>query len=369
MSYAPSEDDTDLYTLVNEGLALYGAGKPYEAHELWEYAWGAEVGRTKQVLQVMIQIAAALHKHRTGNPRGTSKLLAKAKDNLANASTGASAWLGIDLVLLAAEVDRALAEADAVAAGTATDVVAPRLPRVVGPDGIIYLHGVASGPSSAKSRLIVPPLVAAGHSVVVPDLNEGDFEHLTVTRALARVRRLMRDRTIIIGSSLGGYLAALAAAKDERVKGLVLLAPAFDFAPRMRARFPADVLATWQRLGRTFVEHYALGGLHAIGYELLADAERHAPRPPLRVPTYILHGRRDDTVPASTSEEVAKQWAAVVELDLVDDDHSLVASAPRALAAAERLTAKLGLQPEPAVPDVAPILAKLAALDTERDGA
>ncbi|MCK6552869.1 alpha/beta fold hydrolase, partial [Myxococcota bacterium] len=223
--------------------------------------------------------------------------------------------------------------------------------------------GFASGPSSAKSRIIVPPLVAAGMSVTVPDLNEGDFERLTVTRQLARVRRLMRDRTILVGSSHGGYVAALAASKDERVKGLVLLAPAFDFAPRMRARFGADVLATWQRLGRTFVEHYALGGLHAIGYELLADAERHAQRPPLRVPTYILHGRRDDTVPASTSEEIAARSAGVVELDLVDDDHSLVASAPRALAAVEGMITRLGLARAPSAPDLERVRAKLAALD------
>jgi pimeloyl-ACP methyl ester carboxylesterase len=343
-------DDQELYCRLNEGLALYSAGKYFEAHEVWEYAWKVEVGRSKLALQALIQIAAALYKHQLGVPAGTSKLLAKSLDVIASVRSGCSAWLGIDFVALAEDTQRALAEADLVFRGASTSgtVTPPHLPRVSGPDGILYLHGFASGPSSTKARRFAEALEAGGFALAVPDQNEGGFRSFTLSRALGLARRYVRDRTLVVGSSLGGYLAALLAASDDRVKALVLMAPAFDFAPRLEARYGTVELEAWQRSGSREVEHYALGGKQAIGYALLEDARKHPATPPIRVPTYVLHGSRDDTVPASVSEALRARHPDRVELDLVDDDHLLVGSADRAIAAARAMIVRLGLRPEPA---------------------
>jgi pimeloyl-ACP methyl ester carboxylesterase len=336
-------EEKDLYQLVNEGLALYAAKKYFEAHEVWEFAWGAEVGRTKLCLQAVIQIAAALFKYQGGNPRGTSKLFAKAKDKIAEVREGASAWLGIDLVRLAEDVDRALADADAICAGEQRALRVPHLPERTGPDGVLYLHGFASGPSSAKARIIVPALEAKGLHVEVPDQNEGDFTSLTVTRAIALAKRSLKERTLIIGSSLGGYIGSLIAAKDDRVKALVLLAPAFDIVERLRARYGAKGMERWRTDGSVEVDHHAWGGKHAIGYGFFEDATRHPARPPIRVPTYILQGTRDDVVDARIAEEMARANAKI-ELDLVDDEHGLTASSDRAVAAALAMAARLDLR-------------------------
>lgn len=357
-----SDDDRgeDLYAVFNDGLALYAGERWFEAHEAWEHAWGGEVGRTKLVLQALIQIAAALTKHRDGNARGPSKLLAKALDKIEEIRGGCSAWLGVDLVQLEEDVRAALARADAIARGEEIALPAPRLPRVVGPSSIVYLHGFASGPSSTKASILVPPLVRAGWHVAVPDLNEGDFEHLTVTRAIACASRHLRERTLVVGSSFGAYAAALLAERDDRVKGLVLMAPAFGMAERLEARHGPHEIERWRARGKVDVEHFATGRAEAIGFGLIEDARRHPSRPRLRVPTYVLHGARDDVVPAEVVREVVEASSGRAELDLVDDDHGLVGSIARAEAAIQRMISRLGLTPDPPPTDEADALARWA---------
>ncbi|MFX8988204.1 alpha/beta fold hydrolase, partial [Acinetobacter baumannii] len=56
---------------------------------------------------------------------------------------------------------------------------------------------------------------------------------------------------VLVGSSMGGWLATLAAlARPGPVAGLVLIAPALDFTARlMRPGLPAEALAALERDG------------------------------------------------------------------------------------------------------------------------
>ena len=54
---------------------------------------------------------------------------------------------------------------------------------------ILYLHGFASGPQSSKARYFRSLLERAGARIDVPDLADGDFEHLTITSQLAMIDR------------------------------------------------------------------------------------------------------------------------------------------------------------------------------------
>src|ERR1700761_5244732 len=95
---------------------------------------------------------------------------------------------------------------------------------------VLYLHGFASSPASRKGQFLSAKFSSRGLQLELPDLADGDFEHLTVTRQLQILERLL-DGTpaALIGSSLGGYLAALYASTHPEILRLVLLAPAFDF--------------------------------------------------------------------------------------------------------------------------------------------
>jgi pimeloyl-ACP methyl ester carboxylesterase len=193
---------------------------------------------------------------------------------------------------------------------------------------ILYLHGFASGPSSNKARYLCHRLEAAGAHVEVPDLAAGNFEHLTITGQLAIVEALARpaghpEPVALAGSSLGGYLAALYAARHPEVARLVLLAPAFGFARRWAERLGPDTMERWQRDGSMDVFHYAENRLRAISYGLIADAAGYEDNPDFHQPALVFHGSHDDVVFPESSVDFAASHPNVT-LEIVDSGHELL---------------------------------------------
>jgi uncharacterized protein len=189
---------------------------------------------------------------------------------------------------------------------------------------ILYLHGFASGPGSNKARSISARISEAGLRVDIPDLAAGDFEHLTLTGQLRVIERAAGGRAVsLIGSSMGGYLAALYAARHPEVERLVLLAPAFDFARRWAERLGAEAVAQWRRTGTIEVFHYAGQRNCRLHYGLLEDAARYEPFPDFRQAALIFHGAHDDVVPADLSRQFAADRPNV-QLEIVDSGHELL---------------------------------------------
>jgi hypothetical protein len=202
-----------------------------------------------------------------------------------------------------------------------------------------YLHGLASSPASGKARLLAERFAARGLRLHCPDLNEPDFSTLTTSRMIAQVtgalRRLPPAPVVLIGSSLGGFVALHVAEQlaaelpDHPAERLVLLAPAFDFgAPGMRER-RAEWFTGWQRDGWTEVQHHAYDETRRLHYELIADAARYdsfAVR--TAVPALILQGRGDEVVDPDMVSRFADARPHV-RLVLLDDDHRLAASVER----------------------------------------
>src|SRR5271157_3218320 len=188
---------------------------------------------------------------------------------------------------------------------------------------LLYLHGFASGPSSSKARYFRDLLQSAGARVDVPDLAAGDFEHLTITAQLALIERAAAGEPVsLMGSSMGGYLAALYAARHPEVSRLVLLAPAFRFQARWRERLGASAIEEWRKNGAVKMYHYADGCERPIWYGLLDDATRYEPFPDFHQPALIFHGEHDDVVPAAYSREFAAGHPNA-RLEIVDSGHEL----------------------------------------------
>ncbi len=189
---------------------------------------------------------------------------------------------------------------------------------------IIYLHGFASGSSSTKAGFFRAGLERAGAHVTVPDLADGDFEHLTISGQLDVVRRAAPDGAVsLIGSSMGGYLAALYASRHAEVERLVLLAPAFGFARRWPERLGAAQIQEWRATGSMEVYHYALRRTCRLSYRLMEDAAQYEDEPPFRQPALVFHGVNDDVVPVRYSEEFA-ETRENVRLEIVDSGHDLL---------------------------------------------
>ena len=189
---------------------------------------------------------------------------------------------------------------------------------------IVYLHGFASSPASSKARYFRDYLENAGARVDTPDLAAGDFEHLSITGQLAVIEEVAAgDAVSLIGSSLGGYLAALYAARHPEVRRLVLLAPAFAFARLWSGSLGAVQVEAWRRTGMIEVFHYGENRNCRLGYQLLADAGRYEDYPDFSQPALIFHGIHDEAVPVASSREFSAGHPNRA-LEVLESDHQLL---------------------------------------------
>ncbi len=189
---------------------------------------------------------------------------------------------------------------------------------------IIYLHGFASSPASRKAQAFRTRLVEVGAQVTVPDLAYPDFERLTITGQLAEVERAANGAPVsLIGSSMGGYVAALYAARHPEVQRVVLMAPAFGFARRWAALLGPARVEQWRTTGWMEVLHYGENRMRRLGWQLMEDAEAFEDFPAFSQPALIFHGRRDEIVPVQYSQQFAAAKGNVA-LEVLDSGHDLL---------------------------------------------
>jgi pimeloyl-ACP methyl ester carboxylesterase len=149
---------------------------------------------------------------------------------------------------------------------------------------VCFAHGQESGPWGTKIRALADIARDRGHPVESLDYR-GMADPVARARKLIDWCRAQPAPPILVGSSMGGYVA-LAAASEAGAAGLFLMAPA----------------------------------LYVPGYEAV-------PLPPAPAcPVTIVHGWRDDVLPWSGSTRYGELAGARVIL--VPDDHRLVADLP-----------------------------------------
>jgi pimeloyl-ACP methyl ester carboxylesterase len=197
---------------------------------------------------------------------------------------------------------------------------------------VFYLHGFLSSPRSTKARHFVAMLAERGVDVQCPDFNEPDFRAMTMTRMLEQLhaRITAEDGPVtLIGSSLGGALAVLAAARvGAAVDRLVLLAPAVMFGDPDYQLLPPEQIDAWKRRGEFDFVHYGYGDTRQLSYAFYEDSLKYDAFGTLFTqPTLIFQGTRDSLVDSKDVERFAVTRPNVT-LSLLDDDHQLVASLP-----------------------------------------
>ncbi|MEB3293647.1 MAG: YqiA/YcfP family alpha/beta fold hydrolase [Synechococcales bacterium] len=227
-----------------------------------------------------------------------------------------------------------------------------------------YLHGFASSPNSAKGKLLQNRWIQLGHNLCRPDLNAGDFAHLTLTRQIQQVRSLIRsvsDPTVrpqtvrnqtvnnsmpeptspiapplysststktapavtLIGSSLGGLIAAWVGECCPQVDRLILLAPAFGFLHHWLPKIQDPSLEEWRSQQWRSVYHYGTQRNEPLHYDFVVDLQQYDETQLQRaIPTLIVHGRQDEVIPIQASQTFAAQ-RSYVELVELEDDHAL----------------------------------------------
>jgi 8-oxo-dGTP pyrophosphatase MutT (NUDIX family)/predicted alpha/beta hydrolase family esterase len=176
-------------------------------------------------------------------------------------------------------------------------------------------------------------LAARGATLERLNLRLPSFSSLRVSAMIEAVQAAIGgpdERVVLIGSSLGGFVAAQLAAIDPRVSALVLLAPAFELETRWRQRLGESGWRDWAQRGWLETLDHTTGKLERVDYGFLEDLRTFDQRglPELRVPTLILHGKQDEVVDISLSRRLVagRPHLRLIELE---DGHELVASLPR----------------------------------------
>ena len=191
---------------------------------------------------------------------------------------------------------------------------------------LIYLHGFASSPNGRKAAYL------RDYFAERADLSfeafsftptPRDFEFLTVSSMIGRLRQYLLAQdfgdVVLVGSSMGGLVATNYVYRYGGVKKLMLLAPALKYLAVNRP----DPEGEWARNGVMPMFHYAYGEGVPLRYGLHMDGQSYLSPAPALVPTVIVHGRGDDVVPLSGSEQYAATYPDLVELLAVDSDHGL----------------------------------------------
>ncbi|WP_059000253.1 YqiA/YcfP family alpha/beta fold hydrolase [Leptolyngbya sp. NIES-2104] len=188
-----------------------------------------------------------------------------------------------------------------------------------------YLHGFASSPRSTKARQLRDRFQSLHLSLEIPDFNQNDFQHLTLTRQVEQVKSLISEGPItLIGSSFDGLTAAWIAQQCEQVDRIVLLAPAFNYLNHWLPTFAPAQLEKWRSGQAIMIYQYGTGGSLPLNYDIISDLERYDENELQKpIPTLVVHGIRDETIPIEQSRSYARarSWVELIELD---SDHSLV---------------------------------------------
>jgi len=205
---------------------------------------------------------------------------------------------------------------------------------------VVWLGGFRSDMAGTKAQALAQWAQAAGRAYVRFDYlghgeSSGDFGAKgTITRwradALAVIDQLTEGPLVLVGSSMGGWIACLAAmARPERVQAMVLIAPAPDFTEKLMApEIPPE--------GRTALAEHGVwlrpslyGDPYPITRTLLEDGARWSilgSEPvAIDVPVRILQGGGDPDVPWAHALELAQQIKGedVVFTLVKDGDHRL----------------------------------------------
>lgn len=210
---------------------------------------------------------------------------------------------------------------------------------------IVFLPGFRSDMTGDKATALAALCAERGRAMLRFDYSGhgasgGDFLQGTIGAwaedALAAVDELTQGPLVLVGSSMGGWIALLAAlARPDRVKALVGIAAAPDFTQRLMwdAMMPAEK-ETLERDGVLY-RPSQYGDPTPITMKLIQDGANHhvlTGRIAITCPVRLLHGQEDPDVPWEFALKIAEQAVSQeVRVILVKDgDHRL--SRPQDLA-------------------------------------
>lgn len=212
-----------------------------------------------------------------------------------------------------------------------------------GQPGLVWLPGFMSDMQSSKATALADWAQAENRALLRLDysghgLSQGRFADGNIGQwledALAVIRAQSAGPQILVGSSMGAWLALLVAralaalGETARLHAMVLIAPAVDFTEKlMWARLSPEIRRQIETTG-VWLRPSAYGAPYPVTLQLIEDGRRHLLLGgALRsfCPVQILQGMQDPDVPWQHAMSLVEHLAAdPVAITLVKDgDHRL----------------------------------------------
>ncbi|MGB0843262.1 MAG: alpha/beta hydrolase [Alphaproteobacteria bacterium] len=204
---------------------------------------------------------------------------------------------------------------------------------------LIFCGGFASDMQGSKALAVCNYAQQNGLGAIRFDYfahggSVGDFADGSIGRwlddTLAIIDEVCQGPFILIGSSMGGWIATLAArARPERLAGLLLLAAAPDFTRRlMWAQMPPEMQTTLMEQGFVEQPNDYSDEPYKIYKKLIVEADAHMvldQEIAISCPVRLIHGMKDTDVPWQLAHELIDLTTSTdVEMTLVKEgDHRL----------------------------------------------
>ena len=145
--------------------------------------------------------------------------------------------------------------------------------------------------------------------------SEGKFENITVSEAVDDILQAIKflknmgyKKIGLMGGSFGGIASIMAASKSKDLYVLVLKSPVSNYFDKEMETKSEDELKKWKKTGY----HYYESGdgrklkLNYTFFEDFKNNDGYKVAPNIKIPTLIVHGDADETVPYKQSVKISK---------------------------------------------------------------
>lgn len=144
--------------------------------------------------------------------------------------------------------------------------------------------------------------------------SEGNFEDVTISEAVNDIlnaikflKKLGYSKIGLMGGSFGGLAGIMAASKTNDLFILALKSPVSDYEEKERVTKTKEELEEWKKKGYTY---YISGEgkklkLNYTFFEDLKNNNGYEAAKKIKIPTLIVHGDRDESVPIKQSKKTA----------------------------------------------------------------
>jgi len=145
--------------------------------------------------------------------------------------------------------------------------------------------------------------------------SEGKFEEITTSEAVDDIQNAIQflkesgyKKIGLVGSSFGGLASIIAASKRNDLYILSLKSPVSDYLGKITSQEDKQEIKNWKEKGFTYVTAPD-GRSFKLNYSFFEDAEKvngYESSKKIKIPTLIVHGDKDETVPIEQSKKTAR---------------------------------------------------------------